>query len=293
MTGRNDLSAELWRPIDLSGARTPLSEEFRVSTEDVHYAVSGTRLRSDRFTLDLRTEPVVGRAADVAHCTCMQLQVERGNSPSVSVPALHGLEYRFDPTVPGGDGQEALWGIPADKFVALSDTNGNPLPFEVRHAAYIGFVDFHSINNVFTRPMGVGPGIQNLKEMGQRVVHPASYIEAPVRFGSEILPGSVFRSGEVSLELKGVGVVDGAPCALIGYDGGEGHLTMRLQGSKGEPATTTGCSLYKGDICVDLRTRQVRRATLDEYQVAKTSPSDPGTSGDDFTVRHVQLRKTA
>ena len=68
--------------------------------------------------------------------------------------------------------------------------------------------------------------IQDLKSIGDRIVHVASFMAAPVHFGTEVKAGSTFTNGEVSLELTGLSLVDGAPCAVIAYDAGESKLKM-------------------------------------------------------------------
>jgi len=155
---------------------------------------------------------------------------------------------------------------------------------------YVSFIDFHSINDIFTRPMKFGKGIQDLKEIGQRVIHPASFIEASVKFGSEVRSGSTFRNGEVSLELKGVSVVDGVPCALVAYDAGESKLKMVTRVSGDQESVTEGGDQYKGDIYVDLATRWVRKATLDEYLVQETKTQGSSSGIGEHTVRHLLLQ---
>jgi hypothetical protein len=187
------------------------------------------------------------------------------------------------------DGQSPLWGIPQDKFASLEDSSGKPLPFAVRYAVYNNYIDFHSVNDVFTRPFPFGKGIQYLRELGQRVVHATSFMEAPIRFGSEVKPGSTFRNGEVSLEFKGVGFVDDALCALLTYDAGQSKLRFVVPIPPNKEGITNGLSLYKGDIYVDLASRWVRRATLDEYMTQRTAVTGENAAKDEFTVRHVVL----
>ncbi len=112
-------------------------------------------------------------------------------------------------------------------------------------------------------------------------------------FGSEVKPGSIFRNGEVSLELKALSVVDGAPCAVIKYDAGESRLRLILSMADGTDAVAEGGSLYGGEIYIDLVTRCVRKATLDEYMVLETEVKDTPTRVPAFTVRHILIRQVA
>jgi len=215
--------------------------------------------------------------------TCSGISFQPGGNQPISIPELEGLTYQFNPTI-----QTPVWGIPQERFWSLTDGQ-RPLPFEVRYASYVSFLDFHSFNDIFTRPMSFGDGIQNLKEIGQRVVHPASFILAPVAFGTEVQQGSFFKNGEISLELRGLSVVDGTPCALVAYDAGESTLKMIIQGPDGRRNVTDGGSLYRGDIYIDLATRWVRKATLDEYQISQSNLGDAAPCAAEYTVRHIIL----
>ena len=190
----------------------------------------------------------------------------------------------------GADDRGPLWGIPQDKFANLHDSEGKALPFTARYAIYDCFIDFHSINDAFGRSMKFGRGIQDLKEIGQKIIHPAAFVEALLRFGGEIGPGSSFRNGEVSLEFKAVSLVDGSPCALIGYDAGESNLKMVIPVSDNRVSLSEGGSQYKGDMYVDLVTHWVRRATLDEYMVIETSTPDSSSKLYQYTTRHISLK---
>jgi hypothetical protein len=100
----------------------------------------------------------------------------------------------------------------------------------------------------------------------------------------------MFRNGEITLEFKGIGLIDGAPCAIVAYDAGESKLRMAVNGSDGERGVASGGSLYKGDIWVDLSSRWVVKATLDEYQIAETQTSGSAPSRVEYTARHLALR---
>jgi hypothetical protein len=195
-----------------------------------------------------------------------------------------------------GDGQPVFFfhGSPASRLEARADYSPvqwarHRLSGRRERRAYITFIDFHSINDVFSRPMKFGAGIQDLREIGQRIVHPASFIEAPVKFGTEIKSGSSFRNGEVTLEFKGVSVVDGVACALVAYDAGESKLKMIVPVPDDQESVTEGGDHYKGDMYVDLASRWVRKATLDEHLVAETR-TPPGSNTSEHTVRHILIR---
>jgi hypothetical protein len=135
-----------------------------------------------------------------------------------------------------------------------------------------------------------GRGIEQLKLIGDRIVHPAAFTGAPVNLGTAVKPGSVFRNGEVTLELKGISIVDGVLCALIGYDSGESTLKMIMASTEGADVLTEGGSEYKGDIYIDLGTGWVRKVTLDEFVVTETGAVNSEAKVNRYTVRHLLLR---
>jgi hypothetical protein len=279
MTGDERLLNGLTGPFDLSAARKRETQSFRMETKYVRFLPDGTRRGSETYSLRIRYDPDP-HGPDVFTCSDLTVQIDEG-SP-FTIPELSGWTYTFDPTLTGADDRGPLWGISQDRFANLTGSFGKPLPFSTRYAAYTTFIDFHSINDVFTRPMPFGKGIQDLREIGQRVVHPASFIEAPIRFLAEVKPGSTFRNGQVTLELKGLSLVDGASCALVGYDAGESTLNMLI-----DDTVTQGDSQYKGDIYIDLATRFVRKATLDEFMVAETTGTSSASA--EYTVRHILI----
>ncbi|MFO7915956.1 MAG: hypothetical protein R6U43_09745 [Candidatus Krumholzibacteriales bacterium] len=145
-----------------------------------------------------------------------------------------------------------------------------PLPPDRAYLVYNNFIDFHSFCDVFAEPPGEGTGIQNLKRIGQRIVHSAAHSRPPVDLGGIISGGSYFQNGRITLELKGISQVDGTPCALVGYDSGESSYEMFMEPVPGMKIETSGSSHYMGDIYRDLETNWVRRVTMAEFVVSET-----------------------
>jgi len=278
-----NMGGNLRVPFDLSSERRREAQSFSMSTEYVHLGLDGRRHNVESYALRLQYAPKTSPAGTADQFTCSELQLRVDEGAPMSIPELKNLVYVFDPT-----SSAPLWGIPQERFMSLT-VGDTPLPFSVRYASYINFIDFHSFNDILTRPIKRGRGIQGLTEIGQRIVHPLSFIEAPLSFGAEIGPGSTFRNGEVTLELKGVSVVDGAACAIVAYDAGESKLKMNTRDATGAESVTEGGSHYKGDIHVDLATRWVRRATLDEYRTTETSTLAQRQKTYEYTVRHILL----
>lgn len=276
-------------PFNLAIDRKPETRYLHMQTQFVHIGFDGRRTGDETYLLPLSCVPAELSGESLDRYTCKEFGLRKNGGPIVSIPALELWEYRFDP-VSGGSGHGPVFGIPHDRFEALTDSQGNDLPPEIRYAVYNNFIDFHALNDVFPRPMKSGKGIQDLKFVGDRIVHAAAFTEAPVSLGTTIRQGSVFRNGEITLELKGIGIVDGAACALIGYDSGECTLKMIIRISDKAEAVTEGGSQYKGDLYLDLETGWVRKATLDEFVVTRTSGSGIPDTINSYTVRHLLLR---
>jgi hypothetical protein len=143
-----------------------------------------------------------------------------------------------------------------------------------------------------------GAGIQDLKVIGQSIRHAAAFSEPPVNLGKGIKEGSVYRNGDVRLVFKGLSVVDGAACAVVGYDSGESTLKMIMPVSPDKDIVTEGGSEYIGDIYIDLETRWLRKVTLDEFVVTETKmPASGPAAGQaqgqkiqSYTIRHLLTR---
>lgn len=172
---------------------------------------------------------------------------------------------------------------------------GRAIPAVASYPIYNSFIDFHAFNDEFARPAAGGGGIQDLTAVGRTVRHASAFSEPPVNLGRGIKEGSVFRNGEVRLAFKGVGLVDGAACAIVGYDSGESTLKMIMPQPDGTEIATEGGSQYAGDICIDLAARWVRRVTMDEHVVTETRlPAMAGGGAarkfPAYTVRHLLTR---
>ena len=67
---------------------------------------------------------------------------------------------------------------------------------------YKSFIDFHSMN-VFCEKTATGKGVQDLKHIGDKIIHSASYSQPQVNLGSQVAKGSYFKNGEITLLFKG------------------------------------------------------------------------------------------
>jgi hypothetical protein len=284
------LSIDLNGPFDLAGDRTPQVQYFRQETQFIHLGFDGKRTGRETYIVRLKCVPAAISAKGGDEYTCGEFELQINEGQVVTIPSLAGWSYLFGPAGTGIDNKGQVFGIPHAKFENISDSRGNALVPGIRYAVYNNFIDFHGFCDVFARPSAGGKGIQDLKNIGQRIVHAASFSEPPVNLGSGIKEGSVFRNGEVTMEFKGVGVVEDAVCAVVGYDSGESTLKMIMPLAADKEIVTVGGSEYKGDIYLDLATRWVRKVVMDEFVVTETRMPGPAPKIDAYTVRHLLMR---
>jgi hypothetical protein len=283
------LRQDLRGPFDLSIDRKPETQYFHMQTQFVHFGFDGKRTGVETYLLRLRCIPAALSGKNLDEYMCREFGLQLNTGGIATIPALKFFTYRFD-LMSGIDRKGPVFGIPHELFEGITDSMGNKLSPDIRYAVYNNFIDFHMLVDIFSRPMKFGKGIQDLKFVGDRVIHAAAFTEAPFSLGTAIKQGSVFRNGEVTLELKGISVIDGAVCALVGYDSGESTLKMIMALSKDQEVVTKGGSEYKGDIYIDLETGWVRKVTLDEFVVTETETANAPTKIHGYTVRHILLR---
>jgi hypothetical protein len=283
------LAQDLRGPFDLSIDRKPETQYFHMQTQFIHMGFDGRRTGVETYLLRLRCIPAAlsGKSLDEYMCREFGLQINNGGI--VTLPALRLFNYQFD-LMSGIVGKGPVFGIPHEPFGGMKDSLGNPISPDISYAAYNNFVDFHGLSDVFSRPMKFGKGIQDLKYVGDRVIHVAAFTEASVSLDKVVKPGSVFHNGEITLELKGISLVDHCPCALVNYDSGESTLRMTFAQSNNEEVMTEGGSEYTGDLYIDLATGWLRKATLDEFVITQSNTTRAPNKTPSYTVRHLLLR---
>jgi len=155
----------------------------------------------------------------------------------------------------------------ANRFGRLIDSTGEKLPFEVGYQVYSTFFYYHAYTE-YAEPIPDGKGVQQLKRIGDKIVHAAAFQETVIP-GSLAGKGSFWKNGEVTLEFKDLGEVDGNACAILGLDWGECTWSMPMTIMRPMRLKTTGVSTCRGDIYLDLEARWVRKlvTTLSEETV--------------------------
>jgi hypothetical protein len=245
------------------------TQYFEMESRLQNHALDGTRLGLDIYHLYLRCIPSSDPSKGDEY-TCLKFTVQINNNPEVGIPALINWKYFFSLTPDAKNDQGEVLGIPHSKFDNITDDKGNAIPIGNAYHVYNAFIDFHSMY-VFCEKTEAGNGAQNLKKMGDRIVHMASYSQPPVDLGSTVAKGSYFKNGEVTLLFKGIGLVNEKTCALLEYDSGESSFYMKMNPMPNMEVITKGSSHYWGDIYKDLATGWFQKATLHEMVITETN----------------------
>jgi hypothetical protein len=260
----------LHEPFNLAGNRAEEVQYFTMKSQLDAHAADGSITGTDIYRLSLKCTPARIGGTDRDRYTCLGFTVQLGEAPEATIPSLAGFTYLFTRHPMEKDPSGRTLGIPHEPFEGLKDQNGNSVPVGNAYHVYNAFIDFHSFF-IFSDPSSSGGGIQDVCRIGQKIVHSASFSQPSTSLGSQVNEGSHFKNGEVTIELKGVGLVDDAECAIIGYDSGRSSFKMIVTAAPGLEVRTTGSSHYWGDIYKDLETNWVRRATLTELVVSETT----------------------
>jgi hypothetical protein len=274
---------------DLSIDREPQTQFYHMQTQFVHLGFDGKRTGVETYLLRLRCVPATVSGKNLDEYTCSEFGLQLRNDVVATLPTLRSFTYQFD-YMSGIGGKGPMFGIPQEPFEGLVDDRGNRLPPDICYATYNNFVDYHALTDVFPRPLKFIKGIEQLKSVGDRIVYPGAYTEAPVSLTGVVRPGSTFRNGELTLELKGVSLVDDRPCALVNYDSGESTLRMAFIQVNREDVVMEGGSEYTGDLYIDLESGWVRKVTLNESVVTQSNTESKPNKIPGYTARHILLR---
>ncbi|MBN2316718.1 MAG: hypothetical protein JXM79_22515 [Sedimentisphaerales bacterium] len=285
--------AMLRQTFKLGGERSQQTQYFLMESKLINYALDGKRTGMDVFRLRLKCVPAKLAGTKGDEYTCAKFTVQLGVQPEVEIPAMKNWTHVFKIPPTGVDEKGQTLGIDHAPFENLMDANGNAIPQDKAYHVYNAFIDFHAFCDIFADRVEDGRGIQDLKSIGQKIVHEAAFSEAPVSLGSNVAEGSTFKNGEITLELKGLSRVAGATCALVGYDSGESSFKMTIKPIPNMEVKTVGSSHYKGDIYIDLATNWVKKATMDEVVVAETTLPMPPNKINSVIERNIFIRNVA
>jgi len=247
---------------------------YKMQTDVINISPDGKKTTRDVYTLYLAVSLNDGKG-DKYDITCKKFFVNLKSGGIKALPGLNDWKYSFNKTSDSRNEKGEVFGINHDKFENLKDENGNEIPVESSYLIYNSFIDFHALMNAFSEKSPGGKGIQNLKKIGDRVVHDASYSQPPVNLGKRVKEGSYFKNGEIVLSFKGLSVVNGNPAAIVNYDSGESSFYMKTMATDKIDAETNGRSHYLGDIYINISSLWPVKVELSEFVVSETKIISP------------------
>jgi hypothetical protein len=270
------LKSTLAQPFDFNQPRTAGTVCFHMTTTWIDFRPDGARGDAETYSVKLMCVSPKNAAQAGLQYTCKRFDYTGPDGARVSIPALEGWSYTFKETDSGIDERGQVFGIDHAKFENLTDSAGSPLEPSRAYLIYNTFIDFHGFCDLFARPTAEGRGIQHLTRIGQKIVHDAANSKAPTNLVGNIKEGSHFKNGEITMELKGLSIVNDAPCAILEVDSGKSSFRMLMEPMPGMRVDTVGSSHYFGNLYVDLASRWTRKVELREWVASRTTVPMPG-----------------
>jgi hypothetical protein len=263
------------------------TQYYEMSSTLLKHALDGKVIATDVYRLWIRCVPAKTEGQPDSY-TCLRFTVQSNDGPARQVPALANWTYRYTRGT-GLDERGQVFGIDHAQFEKLKDDKDIPLILEQNYHVYNAFIDFHALGMFLEKTVG-DSGIQDLRRIGQRIVHASAFSQPPVNLGATVMEGSYFQNGLVTLEFKGIGTDAGRPCAIIGYDSGESSFFMRMAPMPNMQVDTRGKSHYWGDIWKDLGSGWMRRADLREIVISETTIAGQKTTIPAVVERRIEIR---
>ena len=285
---QKNTQAALLNRYDLGMPDSKEPQSFLMQSKLILLAPDGTRKDSTIYTLHLRCIPGKNREEGDEY-TCTRFTVRSNNEQEISIPSVSNWKYIYRTTASNRDDKGQVLGIDHAKFENLKDSSGRSLSIEKNYHVYNAFIDFHTMF-VFSERTASGKGVQDLHQVGDKIVHSAAFSEPPVNLGKQIKEGSVFKNGEITLEFKGLGRINNKPCAILGYDSGSSSFKMLMEPMPSLEVNTTGSSHYWGDIYKDLQSGWIQFASLHELVVSQTVISGQANKVHSVIERMIEVK---
>ncbi len=267
--------------------KTVNSQYFIMNSVSNHFSLNGKLNKTEHYTLYVRYLPAQHSQVIQNEYTCIRFVFQQNSSKEVTIPVLNDWSYNYHS---GIDEKNQVFGIDHQKFENLKDSEGDTLSKGIAYSIYNTFIDFHSFCNYLAEPTKEEGGIQDLRKIGQKIVHESAYSEPPVNLGSNVKEGSYFRNGEITLELTGLGVVQKKPCAIIHFESGDCSYTLTIQPLPDMEVITIGGSRWRGDIYRDLDTQGVKKVTMNEIVISETTLPAPPHKINAVVERNIIIR---
>lgn len=277
----------LQSPYNFASERSMESRYYCMETKVVYLGADGTRTIPITVKLFLKCVPAGQSPQDGYRYTCSKISLQKEGEPEVHISALDGWSYMFKRAEDGGFHHEGqIYGIDHGRFQGLKDGKGNALPPEGTYVLYNMFIDFHAFCNQFAERAMTGNGIQDLKRIGEKIVHESAFSEPTMQLSGSIAEGSFFRNGEVTLAFKGLSIVDDVACAIVRFDSGDSSFKYLINPTPDMNIKTIGAAHYWGDLYIELESRWVRKVEMGELTVSKV------TLGSQKDINSVMERRT-
>ena len=168
------------------------------------HALDGTIQGTDIYHLYLRCVPSANSSKGDEY-TCLKFTVQINNAVAVSIPSLTNFKYLFSLEANGDDSsKKQFFNVDHSKFEKLTDENGKNLPLENSYHIYNAFVDFHTMS-VFAEKTAKDSGVQNLKHVGDKIVHAASFSQPRVTWAPRLWKAPTLKMEKLRWNLKGLG----------------------------------------------------------------------------------------
>lgn len=266
---------------NFNGRRLSEPQEFEMVSKAITID-SDNNPNTITLRLNLHATPIYSSNSTVFKYTCNYFSYQKEKSQEIELLSLKNWSYRF--TESGIDSNNQVFGIDHHIFDNLTDPSGNDLDISVKYSVYNAFIDFHSLTDLFAQPTSAGSGIQNLKHIGDQIIHTAAYTKAPTHLGKSLKDGSYFKNGKITLNLEGLSIINNRHSAIIGYDSGTSSFEMIMQLAPNFEVITTGSSHYSGNIHKDLNDNWVNKVTLKEIVISQTIIPPPAQNKINATI---------
>jgi len=284
------LKFDLKKTFDLGSSRSSAIQYYEQISKVSHFSLDGSPAGREVYRLKLRYVPSRLSRLEEDSIFCKALIVQKDEGPAIAIPVLQNWTYQFKRTETGLDEKGQVFGIDHARFENLKDANGQTLMADAAYAVYNTFIDFHSFCNGLGERTAKGKGIQDLKSIGDRIVHDAAFSEPPVNLGSIIAAGSKFKNGEITLKFKGLTIQEGEPCALIGFDSGESSFTMLMKPVPNMDIQARGRSHYWGEMSISLNTYWIQGVDMTESVITEVKMPMPPNKINQVVERQLTIR---
>jgi hypothetical protein len=289
MNALNPVSEALHQAFVLGKPHSPVTQRYAMESRLMMHAPDGSLAGTDVYRLTVACTPQRTAGTEGDRCTCLKFTVQLGGAPETVIPSLEGWSYTYRHAAGAADPDGRTLGIPHEPFEKLVDQDGAALPAGNAYHVYNAFIDFHSFF-FFAQRNTRGHGIQDLSSIGARIIRAAAGATAATDVEGVTGKESHFTNGEITLELKGLGLVNEASCAIVGFDSGSSSFLMVMNAAENIEVRTVGSSHYHGDIYLDLDTGWIQKAGLTEMVVSETTMPGAASRIHGVAERTIQLR---